>query len=433
MPPFSYELHEIAHLAVAPVRIATHVAHSWWKSPVNPLSYTPFARNLVASAEVFERLTRRYHKPGFGLSSTIVAGKTVPIVERIVWERPFCQLRHFQRQFDGPIGEAQQKLLIVAPMSGHHATLLRGTVEAFLPYYDVYITDWIDARTIPVAQDGFDLDDYIDYLIAICAYLSKAHDGVSLHTLGVCQPSVPLIAAIALMEAAESPHAPASMTLMGGPIDTRRSPTKVNLLAQERGSAWFRRHCICRVPYGYRGVGREVYPGFLQLAGFMAMNVDRHVNAHVDLFNHLVEGDGDSAEKHRDFYDEYLSVMDLTAEFYLQTVDTVFVRHALPDGHMRHRGERVDLAAIHRVGLLTVEGENDDISGIGQTAAAHELCRNIPQSMKADHLQNKVGHYGVFNGSRFRNEIAPRIREFHQSIAPPARAFGPTLTLVQSN
>ncbi len=340
MPPFSYELHEMAHMAVAPVRIASHVAQSWWKSPVNPLSYTAFGRNFAASSEVFERLTRRYHKPDFGLDSTIVAGKTIPIVERIVWERPFCRLRHFLRRFDAPMGEPQAKLLIVAPMSGHHATLLRGTVEAFLPYYDVYVTDWVDARTIPVSVGGFDLDDYIDYLISICALLGKTHDGVALHTLGVCQPAVPLIAAIALMEAADSPHAPASMTLMGGPIDTRRSPTKVNLLAQERGSAWFRRHCICQVPYGYRGVGRDVYPGFLQLAGFMAMNFDRHVNAHFELFNHLVEGDGDSAEKHREFYDEYLSVMDLAAEFYLQTVDTVFVRRALPEGHMRHRVAR---------------------------------------------------------------------------------------------
>ncbi|WOJ89772.1 polyhydroxyalkanoate depolymerase [Methylocapsa polymorpha] len=432
MPPFSYEMHEMAHLAVVPARIASHVAQTWWKSPANPLSYTAFGRNLVASAEVFERLTRRYHKPGFGFNFTMVGDEAVPINERIVWERPFCQLRHFQRPFEPPLAEPQPKLLIVAPMSGHHATLLRGTVEAFLPYYDVYVTDWVDARTIPVSVGKFDLDDYIDYLISICKLLSKEQDGVPLHTLGVCQPAVPLIAAVALMEAADSPHVPASMTLMGGPIDTRRSPTKVNLLAQERGGAWFRRHCICAVPYGYQGAGRDVYPGFLQLAGFMAMNIDRHVNAHFELFNHLIEGDGDSAEKHREFYDEYLSVMDLTAEFYLQTVDLVFVRHALPDGHMRHRGVKVDLSAIRRVALLTVEGENDDISGIGQTSAAHDLCRNIPRSMKADYLQSKVGHYGVFNGSRFRNQIAPRIREFHRSEAS-VKPSAASLTLVKSS
>jgi poly(3-hydroxybutyrate) depolymerase len=298
-------------------------------------------------------------------------------------------------------------------MSGHHATLLRGTVEAFLPFYDVYITDWIDARLMPLSAGGFDLDDYIDYLVAICETLSQDNSGAPLHTIGVCQPAVPLFAAVALMEAADNPHVPASMTLMGGPIDTRRSPTKVNLLAQERGSQWFRNNCISTVPLGYHGAGREVYPGFLQLAGFMAMNIDRHVNAHIELFSHLVEGDGDSAEKHREFYDEYLSVMDLTAEFYLQTVDTVFVKHTLPKGEMTHRGVKVDPSAIRRVALLTVEGENDDISGAGQTLAAHDLCRNLPASMQADYLQEKVGHYGVFNGSRFRNQVVPRILDFH--------------------
>lgn len=428
MPLFSYEMHEIAHLALVPARVVSDVARTWLASPANPFSYTSVGRNLLASTELFERLTRRYDKPNFGLSSTTVLGKTTPVVEKVVWERPFCKLRRFERIIDPKAMEPQPKLLIVAPMSGHHATLLRGTVEAFLPFYDVYITDWIDARTLPVSVGSFDLDDYIDYLIAICESLSKERDGVELHTLGVCQPAVPLIAAVALMEAMDNPHVPASMTLMGGPIDTRLSPTKVNLLAQERGSAWFEKNCIKSVPFGYPGAGRNVYPGFLQLAGFMALNVDRHVTAHIDLFNHLVEGDGDSAEKHRDFYDEYLSVMDLTAEFYLQTVDTVFVKHELPKGEMTHRGAPVDLAAIRRVALLTVEGENDDISGIGQTFAAHELCRNLPKSMQADYLQEKVGHYGVFNGSRFRNQVVPRIGAFHASLKPPSRA----LTLVDS-
>ncbi|WP_036257241.1 polyhydroxyalkanoate depolymerase [Methylocapsa aurea] len=426
--PISYEMHEMAHLVFAPARVASDFARTWLSSPANPFSYTPVGRNLAASAELFERMTRRYGKPAFGLARTTVAGRAAPVVEKVVWERPFCKLRRFERQFEDDSLPPQQKLLIVAPMSGHHATLLRGTVEAFLPFYDVYITDWIDARTIPVSIGRFDLDDYIDYIISICETLSKEQDGVALHTLGVCQPAVPLIAAIARMEAEGNPHVPASMTLMGGPIDTRRSPTKVNLLAQERGSAWFEKNCIKSVPFGYRGAGRSVYPGFLQLAGFMAMNIDRHLSAHIDLFNHLVEGDGDSAEKHRDFYDEYLSVMDLTAEFYLQTVDAVFVRHALPKGEMMHRGEKIDLAAIRRVALLTIEGENDDISGFGQTFAAHDLCRNLPQSMKADYLQEKVGHYGVFNGSRFRNQVVPRIRAFHASN----KAAGRTLTVVGS-
>jgi poly(3-hydroxybutyrate) depolymerase len=421
MPPFSYEMHEMAHLALAPARALSDVAKTWLESPINPLSYTAAGRNLAASANVFERLTRRYDKPAFGVGTAAIGGKTIPIVERVIWERPFCRLLHFERQFDFGTPEPRQKLFIIAPMSGHHATLLRGTVEAFLPFYDVYITDWVDARTVPLSAGHFDLDDYIDYVISICEILNKDDQGSVIHTLGVCQPAVPLIAAIALMEAQGSPHVPASMTLMGGPIDTRRSPTKVNLLAQERGSAWFKNNCICTVPFGYPGGGREVYPGFLQLTGFMAMNIDRHVTAHLEFFDHLVTGDGDSARKHREFYDEYRAVMDLPAEFYLQTVDTVFVKHALPRGQMKHRGAPVDLSSIRRVGLLTVEGEYDDISGLGQTLAAQELCTNIPQSMKAHYQQNKVGHYGVFNGSRFRNEVVPRIREFHRSIRSPGR------------
>ncbi|MBO0734823.1 MAG: polyhydroxyalkanoate depolymerase, partial [Methylocapsa sp.] len=414
MPPFAYELHELTYFALAPVRALTDVARTWLESPINPVSYTSAGRNLAASAKVFERLTRRYDKPAFGLSSVTVEGALAPVAERVIWERPFCKLLHFEKQFDARSREPQQKLLMIAPLSGHHATLLRGTVEAFLPYYDVFITDWIDARTAPLEAGPFGLDDYIDYVTEMCAVLSRQGDGRLLHTMGVCQPAVPLIAAVALMEAEDSPHIPESMTLMGGPIDTRRSPTKVNLLAQERGSAWFKHNCVCHVPFGYRGAGREVYPGFLQLTGFMAMNIDRHVTAHLEFFDHLVKGDGDSARKHREFYDEYRAVMDLPAEFYLQTVDTVFVRHALPKGQMTHRGTPVDLRAIRRAGLLTVEGGNDDISGIGQTQAAQDLCSGIPPSRKADYLQKNVGHYGVFNGSRFRNEVVPRVREFHR-------------------
>ena len=418
MPPFAYELHEISHFAMAPARAMTDIAQAWLKSPANLFSYTHVGKKMMATVELFERLTRRYGKPAFNLTSTLVAGQRVPIVEKTVWERPFCRLVHFERQFEGNFdGEPprQAKLLIVAPLSGHYATLLRGTVDAFLPFHDVYVTDWADAKTQPISAGRFDLDDYIDYLVAICAHLSKERDGRDLHTLGVCQPAVPLFAAVALMEGEHSPHSPASMTLMGGPIDTRRSPTKVNKLAEERGVAWFKQHCISAVPLGYRGAGREVYPGFLQLAGFMGMNLDRHVNAHLELFNQLVEGDGDSAEKHREFYDEYLSVLDLTAEFYLQTVDAVFVKHLLPRGELTHRGVKVDPAAIRRTALLTVEGENDDISGVGQTLAAHDLCVNLPDSMKANYLQEKVGHYGVFNGSRFRNQIVPRILEFQSA------------------
>jgi poly(3-hydroxybutyrate) depolymerase len=423
MLSFTYQMLELNYLALAPARLGADLARRWLELPHNPLTYTSMGRNLHASAEVFERLTRRYEKPVFGLDLTIVNGKTVPVVEQIIWQHPFCNLIHFVRDLQGVDCPPQSKLLIVAPMSGHYATLLRGTVEAFLPTHDVYITDWIDARYVPPTLAGFDLDDYIDYFIEICQFLSKTRDGIPLHLLAVCQPSVPVMAGVARMEAESSPHFPASMTLMGGPIDTRCSPTKVNLLAQERGSEYFRKNFINPVPLGYPGSGRKVYPGFLQLAGFMAMNIDRHVSAQFDMFNHLVEGDDDSAEKHREFYDEYLAVMDLTAEYYLQTVDTVFVDHALPKGEMKHRGEIVDPGAIRRTGLLTVEGEKDDISGIGQTKAAHDLCNHIPDEMKADYLQEKVGHYGVFNGSRFRNEIVPRICAFHQKIEKAARTL----------
>ncbi len=412
MYPYSYQVHELAYLTFAPFRALSDAARFWARNPLNPLSKTQFGRNVVASAEMFERLTRRYGKPAFDIAETEIDGHVVAVEEEIVWSKPFCRLVRFRR--DLPLGTRQQKLLIVAPMSGHYATLLRGTVEAFLPHYDVYITDWSNARMVP-ARERFDLDDYVDYLVDMCRALRA--DGGVLHTLGVCQPSVPLIAAVAIMEAENDPAVPATMTLMGGPIDTRKSPTAVNKLAEKRGSQWFRDNCIHTAPYPYPGFGREVYPGFLQLSGFMAMNIDRHVDAHVEMFNHLIKGDGESGEKHRDFYDEYLSVMDLTAEFYLQTIDVVFVEHRLPKGTMTHRNKRVDLGAIRRVGLMTVEGENDDISGLGQTKAAHDLCANIPSEMKLHYVQKDVGHYGVFNGSRFRKGIVPKVVAFNERRA----------------
>lgn len=409
MDRMQYHVYEMLHLAFAPARAATDALLHALRHPLNPLYHTSLGRSIAASAELFERMTRRYGKPMFGLNATKVDGVEVEVMEEHVWSRPFCSLLHFRRQFEGEAPK-QSKLLIVAPMSGHYATLLRGTVEAFLPSHDVYITDWVDARTVPVLEGSFDLDDYIDYLQEMMRRL--AQDGGPVHTLGVCQASVPLICAIAAMEAANDPATPESMILMGGPIDTRVNPTAVNKLAEKRGIDWFRRHCIHTVPFPHAGMGRDVYPGFLQLSGFMAMNIERHVTAHLEMFNHLIEGDGDSAEKHRDFYDEYLAVMDLTAEFYLQTVERVFIRHEVPLGLLRHRGELIDLKAIRRTALLTVEGEKDDISGVGQTYAAQDLCSGIPAARKAHHLQDGVGHYGVFNGSRFRREIAPRICAF---------------------
>jgi poly(3-hydroxybutyrate) depolymerase len=409
----------MAHAALAPARAVSDATHFVFRNPWNPLANTTLGKNISAGAELFERMTRRYGKPTFGLREIELDGVAYPVLEDVVWTKPFCNLLRFVRP-DFPGAANQPKLLIVAPMSGHYVTLLRGTVEAFLPHFDVYITDWADARMVPLAIGSFDLDDYIDYLREMLAHL-----GPGVHTIGVCQPSVPLLAATALMEAGGDVNAPASMTLMGGPVDTRRSPTEVNKLAEKRGVEWFRRNCLHTVPFPYPGFGREVYPGFLQLSGFMAMNLNRHVTAHLDMFKHLVRGDGDSAEKHREFYDEYLAVMDLAAEYYMQTVETVFVRHALPKGEMMHRGQRVDLTAIRSSGLLTVEGEKDDISGVGQTCAANELCVNIPESRKQYYLAEEVGHYGVFNGSRFRGQIAPRIRKFIVGIEAAAKPYKP--------
>ena len=412
-----YWLYEMSHAALNPTRALADATRLFFKNPINPLYFTTFGKSVAAAAEVFERSTRRYAKPGWRISSTLVGGERVPVHVSTVWERPFCHLTHFQRVFANVPKRPQPRLLIVAPLSGHHATLLRGTVEAFLPNHDVYITDWADARTVPAAAGSFDLDDYIDYVISMLHAL-----GGDTHVVAVCQPSVPVLAAVALMEAADDPYAPISMTLMGGPIDTRVNPTVVNTLAQKRGINWFRRNVITKVPFPNPGFMRDVYPGFLQLNGFVSMNLERHIEAHKDLFLHLVRGDGDSASKHKEFYDEYLAVMDLSAEFYLQTVDTVFVRHALPQGQMTHRGRPVDPAEIRRCALLTVEGEHDDISGVGQTEAAQRLCINIPSDRKAHWLQPGVGHYGVFNGSRFRAEIAPRIADFVLSTGQAARA-----------
>jgi poly(3-hydroxybutyrate) depolymerase len=402
-----YWFYEMGHAALNPSRAFADATRLFFKNPANPLTHTAYGKSMAAAMELFERSTRRYQKPDWNIPYTTVGGERVPVHIEPIWHRPFCRLLHFERAFARPPRRPQPKLLIVAPMSGHYATLLRGTVETFLPNHDVYITEWVDARMVPVGEGRFDLDDYIDYVISMLHVL-----GGDCHVIAVCQPSVPVLAAAAVMEADKDPYVPHSMTLMGGPIDTRINPNGVNQLAASRGINWFRHNVITKVPFPHPGVMRDVYPGFLQLHGFMSMNLDRHIEAHRNLFTHLVKGDGDSAQKHREFYDEYLAVMDLTAEFYLQTVDTVFIRHALPKGEMTHRGRRIDPSAISRVALLTVEGENDDISSVGQTEPAHALCPNIPDEDKVHYVQPGVGHYGVFNGSRFRAEIAPRIADF---------------------
>jgi poly(3-hydroxybutyrate) depolymerase len=415
----AYWFYEMGHAALGPARALADAGKLFFKNPANPASYTPFGRQMAAAYELFERSTRRYSKPEWRIDHTVMGAERVPVRINVVWERPFCRLLHFERVFDRPPRRPQPRLLIVAPMSGHFPTLLRGTVEGFLPNHDVYLTEWIDARMVPLSQGSFNLDDYVDYLISM---LHLLHGDV--HVIAVCQPSVPVLAAVARMEAEADPYVPHSMVLMGGPIDTRVNPTVVNTLAEKRGTEWFRHNVITKVPFPNPGFMRDVYPGFLQLHGFVSMNLERHLEAHRRFFDQLVAGDGDSAQKHREFYDEYLAVMDLCAEFYLQTVESVFVRHDLPNGTMNHRGVRIDPARIRHVALMTIEGENDDISGVGQTEAAHRLCVNIPADRKAHWLQPSVGHYGVFNGSRFRAEIAPRIADFALSNNEPRRAAG---------
>jgi len=411
-----YHWFEFGHAAVKPARLAAGSARMMLNHPMNPMAHTAVGRGASAAFEVFERTTRRYTKPEFGISETLVDGAPVAVREDVVWEHPFCELLRFTKDISPKKAKSQPRVLLVSPMSGHFATLLRGTVEAFLPDHEVYITDWRDARQVPVAFGRFDLDDYIDVMQEIFSTL----DG-DVHVIAVCQPSVPTIAAVSLMEQAGHPHAPNSMTLMGGPIDTRINPTEVNRLAEDKGTDWFANNVISRVPWPQLGFARSVYPGFLQLTGFMTMNLDRHVKAHKDLFQHLVEGDGDSADKHIEFYDEYLAVMDLTSEFYLQTIQSVFVEHHLPRGMMTHRGRPIDPGAIKNVPLLTVEGEKDDITGKGQCSAALDLCTGLPKSKKRHFEAPHVGHYGIFNGSRFRQIILPELCKFIADNEPPAR------------
>jgi poly(3-hydroxybutyrate) depolymerase len=399
-----YPLYEMNHAALQPMRFLTTASLAFWQNDSNPWAATDMGRRTAASLSMFERATRRYEKPNFDITTSQVDGQVVAVSEKTVWQSPFCNLINFVKE---GIKKPQTKMLMVAPMSGHFATLLRGTVEEMLPHYDVYVTDWMDARDVPVAAGSFDLDDYTDAVIAMLHHLKTRA-----HVMAVCQPSVPVLAAASMMNADKDKLAPLSMVLMGGPIDTRRSPTAVNKLAGDKGSAWFRNNMTMKVAGAHKGAGREVYAGFMQLGGFLSMNMERHIKAHRDLYRDLVDGDEADAEKHRIFYDEYMAVMDLTAEFYLQTVDRVFIHHDFPNGTYMHRGHLVDPAAITKTALMTIEGERDDISGIGQTEAAQDLCPNIPAKMKLHHLQMGVGHYGVFSGKKFRAEVAPMIVAF---------------------
>ncbi|MBG1233790.1 polyhydroxyalkanoate depolymerase [Aestuariivirga litoralis] len=405
-----YSMFELNHAALQPFRAMANMGLSFWASAANPLRDTSMGRQATAALTMFERATRRFAKPSFDIPETQIDGKAYLIDEQVAWETPFCKLIHFGKV---DLRAKQAKLLMVAPMSGHYATLLRDTVKSLLPHFDIYVTDWQDARDIPLSAGQFDLDDYTDSVITMLHHL-----GERAHVMAVCQPAVPVLAAVSIMAAKNDPLAPLAMVLMGGPIDTTKSPTAVNKFADGKDLDWFRQSAIMKVEGPHAGHGREVYPGFMQLGGFISMNLDRHLKAHRELYCDLVDGDEQDAARHERFYDEYMAVMDLTAEFYLQTIERVFIHQDLPHGTYAHRGVMIDPAAITQTALLTVEGERDDISGLGQTEAAHELCKNIPADKHKHHLQMGVGHYGVFSGSKFRAEVAPMIADFLNAQKP---------------
>ncbi len=398
-----YDAYEVHRSWLANASRAASMGAGWLNNPANPLSYGSMGPITAAALDVFAHAAAPRGKPEFGIREVAVGKKAVAVGEEIALRKPFGNLLHFRKEGI----EGQPKLLIVAPMSGHYATLLRGTVERLLPKHDVFITDWADAKLVPLSKGSFDLDDYIDYLIEFLEVI-----GPGAHMLAVCQPAVPAFAAVALMNADKDPCRPKSLTMMGGPIDTRKAPTAVNLLATERPHAWFQRNVVATVPMIYPGAGRKVYPGFLQLAGFMTMNLGPHLVSHWEMFKHLVVGDEEGADATRDFYDEYRSVCDMAAEYYLQTVDVVFQRHLLPEGRLMHRGRLVDPKAIKDTALLAIEGERDDISGIGQTRSALELATKLSAAKKKYHLAKDVGHYGIFNGRKWREGIAPVVEKF---------------------
>lgn len=399
-----YQAHEMQRAWLTSASAWASIAAEALANPRLPMGYSGLGLAASSALEVFAHAAAPRGKPAFGIDAVTVEGRDYHVAEALVVKKPFGDLLKFRR--DGLAADAP-KLLIVAPMSGHYATLLRGTVERMIDSYEVYITDWADARNVPLKAGSFDLDDYIDYLIEFLDFI-----GPDTHMMAVCQPSVPALAATALMNADRHPARPATLTMMGGPIDTRESPTTVNDLAMERPLSWFEQTVIATVPFSYAGAGRKVYPGFLQLASFMSMNLESHISSHFEMFKHLTAGDEVSAQVTKDFYEEYRSVADMTAEFYLQTVEEVFQKHSIPNGTFEHRGKVVDLGTIDHTAILCVEGERDDISGIGQTKAALALATNLPASKKHYYLAEGAGHYGIFNGNRWRKQIAPVVEQF---------------------
>jgi poly(3-hydroxybutyrate) depolymerase len=401
-----YFAHDLSRAFARPLHQWAAMLRSAWTHPFNLAAGLPPVRAFAAAAEMVERATADYPKPAFGLEATVIEGREVQVREQLIHESPFCRLLHFERD----VARDDPRVLIVAPLSGHHATLLRETVRELLPDHDVYITDWVDARVVPISEGKFDLADYVDLVIAHLRAL-----GPGVHILSVCQPAVPVLIATAVLAEADDPVQPASMVLVSGPVDTRVNPSSVNQFARVHSLKSLEAMVVQTIPIGHPGSGRRVYPGILQLWSFMSLDPHLHVDAHVGLFKDLVKGELASADKRRKFYDEYFAVMDLPAEFYLQTVNHVFHRHSLPEGKMLHRGKPVRLDAIRRTALMTVEGGDDDITTPGQTQAAHRLLSSVPDAWKEHHLQPGAGHYGTFSGRRFREHIAPRLRRFFRA------------------
>lgn len=400
-----YQLYQAQADLLFPLRRAARLGVSLTRLADFGAWTPPLMRHVTAGLTLFADARLTHHRPPFGIDVVAVDGKAVAVTEETADDTPFGTLLRFRKDH----AVQQPRVLLVAPMSGHFATLLRGTVQVMLPEHDLYITDWKNARDVPLAEGRFGFDEFIDHIIRFLRVM-----GPGSHVVAVCQPAVQVLAAAAVMAEAGDPAAPRSLTLMAGPIDTQVNPTKVNELAKSRPIEWFERHLISAVPWRFPGAFRHVYPGFVQLSAFMSMNLDRHISAHFGQFRSLVGGDHISAEAHRKFYDEYGAVMDLPAEFYLQTVQRVFQEHDLPRGALTWHGQPVRLEAIRRMGLLTVEGERDDICAIGQTMAALDLCSRVPVNLKQNHLQTGVGHYGVFSGRRWAGEVYPRVREMIQ-------------------
>ena len=400
-----YYMHDFNHAILAPVNAFARTGTYGLTHTFSPLNYSTEGRRVKANFEMLERNTRHFFKPAFGLkTTTLPSGEECKVTEEIVQRENFCHLIHFKKE--AKLAH-QPKILICAPLSGHYATLLRDTVRAMLPDHDVYITDWQNARDIPLIVGEFTLDNYISYIMDFLRII-----GPGTHVMAVCQPAVPVTAATALMSQNKDKCVPASLTLMGGPIDSRNNPTAVNKQAKEHPISWFRKHVITHVPYYYPGAWREVCPGFLMLSGFMSMNLERHVTAHKKFYEHLIQGDEESAASHRQFYDEFMSVLDLPAEYYLESVRVAFQDHDLPKNKMKWNGHKVDVHAIDKTPILAIEGELDDISGLGQTKAVHDITPHLPADKKQYHQQKAAGHYGIFNGSKWRNHIMPVVREF---------------------